>query len=546
MKDAKIDGSGMRTLVDRWKGIENYVDLAVDWLERHSRLTASAMLLIMLLIAVGRAAVKLLWYDELVTMFTANLPTWGDVWRFFADGLDTTGPVAAMVARVGGWAPLPPELSVRLPFMLAFLCMCLGIYVFLRRRYSAGYALAGLLLPLALPGLFYYMTEARAYALMLGGASLGMVFWQSAAEDRGRPWSVLGLWLALAFAIASHVFAFFLFVPFAAAQWFVDRSRKCHDWPVWLALLMFPAGYLPFVPGTLKASAFYRTDFHSKASLGSFRIPYREVYFSGGWVIVSILFLLALWLVFKDTKDAASLRREASATAGLSKAEWIFAGVLMLYPLYVVLASMMLGVFRYQYTVCFYVGFIVLIVASFAHLVRFRASAGVLALIAVAATVAVIHARSMVGGLKALSNLSGVHQAEVARVMSLPWVQCVYSQSLPVAVDANSYMKMTYYAPPGFRRRMYELVDEPDFDNPKFRLSITNQENFIHFSRMLPLHVMEIDDFLAQHPDFLVVTHFNKHEWLPAYLLKQQAQGKLSVKLLVLGSDRNVLEVQEK
>jgi 4-amino-4-deoxy-L-arabinose transferase-like glycosyltransferase len=229
--------------------LDQYLDYLAEWLERHSKLVVAALLAGILLIAVGVASHKLFWYDELITVFTASLPTVGGVWHFFADGLDTTGPVASLVARAGMHLPLPPELSVRFPFILAYMGMCLGLYGFIRRRYRVGYALAAMLFPLVLPTFCYFMTEARAYALMLGGASLGMYFWQTAAEGKARPWSIFGLWLALALAIASHLFALFLFVPFAAAQLARDWTRKRPDWPVWLALLLFPCGFLPFLPG---------------------------------------------------------------------------------------------------------------------------------------------------------------------------------------------------------------------------------------------------------------------------------------------------------
>ena len=222
------------------------------------------MLAFLLLIAIGVAAHKLFWYDELITVFTASLPTTGDLLRFYSDGLDTTSPVASLLARAGMHLPLPPELAVRFPFMLAFLCVPVGLYGFMRRRYSAGYALAALVFPLTFPGFAYFMTEARAYALMVGGAGLAMYFWQSAAEGKARPWSILGLWLALAIAVGAHFFAVFLFVPFAAAQLALDWPRKRPDWPVWLALLLFPAGFLPFLQGTQRASKYYRSAFHSK------------------------------------------------------------------------------------------------------------------------------------------------------------------------------------------------------------------------------------------------------------------------------------------
>ncbi|MGC2209898.1 MAG: hypothetical protein WA532_07275 [Candidatus Korobacteraceae bacterium] len=142
------------------------------WLERHARL-AAALLAFLLLIAIGVAAHKLFWYDELITGFTASLPTTGDLLRFYSDGLDTTSPVASLLAHAGMHLP---ELAVRFPFMLAFLGAPVGLYGFMRRRYSAGYALAALVFPLAFPGFAYFMTEARAYALMMRGRRPGHVF----------------------------------------------------------------------------------------------------------------------------------------------------------------------------------------------------------------------------------------------------------------------------------------------------------------------------------------------------------------------------------
>ena len=415
--------------------LDEYLDPMAEWLERHSKLAVAALLTGIFLIAVGVASHKLFWYDELVTVFTASLPSVGEVWRFFADGLDTTGPVASLVARAGMHLPLPPELSIRFPFILAYLGMCLGLYGFIRRRYGVGYALAAMLFPMVLPTFCYFMTEARAYALMLCGASLGMYFWQTAAEGKARPWSVFGLWLALALAIASHLFAVFLFVPFAAAQLARDWTRKRPDWPVWLALLLFPCGFLPFLHGMQKASKYYRSAFHGRPDLGSFRVPYRDIYVSGGWITVSILLLLAIWLLLSDAKDTGSSQKAMPHSPGLNRAEWVFAVVLTMAPLYVVLASFKLGVFRQQYTLTFYIGFIVLVVASFAELARRRAAAGVLALLAVLAPVGVMHAKSALGGVKALSHLSRVHDADVAQATELHWLQTVNAIPLPLALD---------------------------------------------------------------------------------------------------------------
>lgn len=529
------------------KCIDEYLEPLAAWLERHSTLAAAALLAGFLLSAIGVAAHKLFWYDELITVFTASLPTVADLLRFYSTGLDTTSPVASLVARAGMHLPLPPELAVRIPFMLAFLCIGLGLYGFIRRRYSAGYALAALAFPLVFSTLGYFMTEARAYALMLGAISLAMYFWQTAAEGKARPWSVLGLWLALAFAAAAHLFAVFLFVPFAAAQFAQDRARKRPDWPVWLALLLFPSGFLPFLRGTQRASRYYRTAFHAKPSLSSMRIPYRDIYVSYAWVTVSILLLLAIWWMYQESKDPDASQPREPQSQGLTQPEWVFAAVLTLLPIYVVIFSMKLGVFREQYTMSFYIGFIVLVVAGFAEVLRRRAGAGALALLVVLVPVAAANAKSALGGVKALSHLSRVHAADAAQAMDLHWLQTADATSLPMALDFNSYISLDYYGTPELRQRIYALTDEAEYGYPKYHLAVSDQQNFKLFSRMLPVRFSEIDDFLAQHPHFLVRTSFDEHEWLPDYLLRrQQTTGNLSVRVLSNDESGTLLDVQMK
>jgi hypothetical protein len=527
------------------KWIDQYLEPTATWLERHSKLVAAALLAGFLLIAIGVASHKLLWYDELITVFTASLPTVGDLLRFYSDGLDTTSPVASLVARAGMALPLPPELAVRLPFILAFLCICLGLYGFIRRRYSAGYALAALAFPLVFSTFTFFMTEARAYALMLGCASLAMVFWQSAAEGKARPWSVLALWLVLALAIAAHFFAVFLFVPFASAQLVQDWERKRPDWPVWLALLLFPSGFLPFLRGTQRASKYYRSAFHAKPSLSSIRIPYRDVYVSYAWLTVSILLLLAIWWLILMANDTKATQPPTSP--GLTKAEWVFTAVLNLLPVYVVLASFKLGVFREQYTLSFYIGFIVLVVAGFAELTRRRAAAGALAFLVILTSVGMAHAKSALAGVKALTHLSRVHNADIAQATALHWLQTASASSLPLAVDANSYVSLEYYGPPELRQRLYALTDQADFGYPKYSMTVSDQQNFLLFSRMLPVHPTDIGDFLAHHPHFLVRTSFDEHEFLPDYLMRrQQTRGDLAVTILSNDESGTVLDVQMK
>ena len=117
--------------------------------------------------------------------------------------------------------------------------------------------------------------------------------------------------------------------------------------------------------------------------------------------------------------------------------------------------------------------------------------------------------------------------------------------TLPLVLGPNPYVSLEYYGSPELRQRIYTLTDEADYAYPKYRLSVSDQQNFKLFSRMLPIHPTGIDDFLAQHPHFLVETGFDEHEWIPDYLLRrQQTKGDLSIRLLSNDESGTVLEVQ--
>jgi hypothetical protein len=525
-------------------------DLMTDvagWLERRSRLLSFAILVYMLLAAIGIASREILWSDELITALTSLMPSFSAIWRFYASGYGNTAPMQSLVGHLGVMLPLPTEISVRLPFILAYLCMCLGIYAFVRRRYPAGYALAALAMPVVLPNLYSFMTYARAYTLELGAAGIALYCWQKASEGEARPWTVFGIWLSLAAATAGHVYSVFLFVPFAAAQAVHDKSRGRLDWPVWLALLLYPIGFLPMLPGALHASAFYRKNFHGKPSLRSFEEPYREIYTSYGWVVVSLLLILAVWLLWRELRNRSGVKEQPAAAGGFTRAEWILAGLLALLPVYEVLAAMVIGVWEYKFCIPFCIGLILVITAGFAEIFRRRAEAGAMALIAVAVCAVAGQGHAVLNGIDELLRPARVSARARAQVMSAPAIQRILESDLPVAMDYFNQSGFDYYGGPKLGQRLYVPIIFTDSDDPKYKFTLTGQQLTTLFARAFPIQTGQIDDFIAQHPHFLVLTEFDMHEWIPIYLLdRQQTKKDLSITLLVSDPSGTLLDVQTK
>jgi hypothetical protein len=498
-----------------------------DRLEGYAGWVAALQLCLIFVIALGQASLKLLWYDELITLGTASLPHWRDVWNFYATGLDTSGPLPSLIVHAALRLPFGPEISSRLPFMLAFLLVCLCMYTFVHRCYPLGYALAAMTCPLTL-FFFYYATEARSYAIMLAGAGFAMLCWQSAVSGRNRPWSVLGLWFGLALAIFSHAFAVFLFVPFALAQLVRDFLRRKPDWAVWTALALFPAGFLPVLNGDRLANKVYGSTFWCKPELRFLVMSYRD-FFNLGWTFIAVLLFFAVGVVLLHRQRP--LGSPEPETRGFSAPEWVLVAVLALMPFYALPVSYLFQVYRPCYVEFFNLGMVVLFIGAVGEVARRSRTAGA-ALWALIMLAAMYHSFDpFVKGLHALIHPGRVNAQLRASYDNQPWVKLLEKSSLPVvAGDPLLYTKLDFYAQPELKQRLYFLTDIADVK--EYPRSATAQLNFLSFGNRLSYRTMDIANFLPANPHFLLAMGGDPAIWLPPYLLGQVETGNVSLRLL--------------
>ena len=202
--------------------------------EKTRRRTLETALLALLLAVVatvvaGQSLSKPFWYDELITIRIAGLPTLGDIFRFHESGMETTSFLPGMLIHIAQHLPGLPELKLRLPFMAAYLvaCWCMGLFV--RRRYSIGYAAAALVF-LPQGASLFYASETRAYAFVLMGTAIALAAWQAADREGRSGIATFGVFVGLATAILFHFFAIFLVVPFAFAEWMHQRITRRVRW----------------------------------------------------------------------------------------------------------------------------------------------------------------------------------------------------------------------------------------------------------------------------------------------------------------------------
>ncbi len=496
-------------------------------LERNAWIVSALMLLLFFVIAWGQSANKFLWYDELVTLKTASLPRWGDTWAFYANGLDTTGPVQSLVARLGLMLPIGPEMGSRLPFTFAYLIMCLCVYRFVHRCYPAGYALAAMIFFLN-STIFTLATEARAYALVLAGASIAMISWQSAIVMHRRALSLFGLWFGLALAFDAHPFAVFLFVPFALAQFLLDFRRKQPDWAIWISLVLFPAAYLPLLHGELIAKKNFGANFTSQPSFHSILASYPDYFFA--WLSLPFVLLLtaAIGLLVSRLGRPRISNQEKR---GFSLPEWVLVAMLALLPLYVGPVSFLLHIFSPRYVSCCVIGFVILAIAAVAETARRNRYVGAMMFLLVLLVAAHHMFDTFVSGLRALAHPDRIHQQLQVRFNSQSWMRLLDENQLPLVADCHlAYDQIDYYANPGLERRLNAVTNIRSLN--RYPQTTIGQLLFLRASKELSYRTSDLADFLKAHQHFLLIGGFQKNVWMPSYLSDEQKSGNASVTCL--------------
>jgi len=204
------------------------------------------------IVAALKARYRHLWLDEIMGLLIAKLPRTADIWRIVRTGADNQPPAYHLLTRASVHLLGNDAWGLRLPSVAGYLLFCLSLYWFVGRRTSKLYGLLAFIFP-CLTGCWYYATEGRPYALVLGCTGLAAVCWQSIAMHRGRKLMLIGLFLALAGTLNLHYYSPLLFAPFVFAELVRTYQRRTADWGVWMALLLPAVALLPYI-GILRES----------------------------------------------------------------------------------------------------------------------------------------------------------------------------------------------------------------------------------------------------------------------------------------------------
>src|SRR5689334_3416683 len=89
------------------------------------------------------AALKPMWFDELVTYYIAGQPDLPHLWSIMATGIEQTPPVYHLLVHAANLLLGRGELATRLPSILGMTAAAVAIFLFLRPRVSGAGAVIG-------------------------------------------------------------------------------------------------------------------------------------------------------------------------------------------------------------------------------------------------------------------------------------------------------------------------------------------------------------------------------------------------------------------
>ena len=419
---------------------------------------------------------KLLWLDELITLHIARLNSASAIWHALASGADPNPPLIHLAVMLCRRFFGEHALALRLPAILGYWVGMLSLFLFLKRRVSATWALAGTVLSMCM-GAFDWSVESRSYAVFYGFAMLALYAWSRAAEPAASPtirrWSLAALALALAGGLCTNYFTVLAFFPIALGELTRTLSRfttrpplKRIDWPVWIVLAASAMPLLIFRSFIRTSIALYAPYAWNKVSLDGAIYGYLDIVEA---VLKPLVLLMAFIIVVEILAKVCThcetaiqprwLGRLVSARANarpeplLSPAEAAAVSVLVAYPfLGYFVASFRGGMLspRFVLPVCFGVAIAATLLAcrTFGHL-RTAASFALLSTLL-----------WFVVRMSYIANQYEVQKESFYRVLaSIPAAEY---PGQPLAISDNLLiLPVRFYAPPEVASRVIAPIDFP-------------------------------------------------------------------------------------
>ncbi|MDD4915227.1 MAG: glycosyltransferase family 39 protein [Methylococcales bacterium] len=274
-----------------WKTSASLSRIA-DKINSNGWIYITLILIVYFLTTYYRAETRMLWFDEIFSLYLSRLPDFSSLMAAIQQGIDFNPPLFYEWLRLSRFFIADETVAIRTPSIIAGGLLCLCLYRFVSIRTNAIGGLVASLFPLVSIE-SYYATEARPHGIVIGLAALALVCWQSAIDPerkKYRVWWLGSLCLALACATLTHAYAVLAFFPLALAELTRDLRRKHIDWPVWsMFAIASIAVLMPF--WLIHIAKTHLPPTFAPATVGMLVKSYTSNLDSGQLIIVAALFL---------------------------------------------------------------------------------------------------------------------------------------------------------------------------------------------------------------------------------------------------------------
>lgn len=484
---AAIDPVG-EDAAPRWEGV----------LERWWPVVWAGVALGVALGAAGKAAGRLLWHDELFTLYLAGWPP-AVLWDALATGFDLQPPLGYLLTRLCVETFGEGLIATRLPSLLGFVAGSVAAGLFVRREAGTVAGTVALLVP-SVTAAYDYAYEARPYGALFGASGLALLAWQAAGPAPRRGRAALALALSLAAAVSLHYYAVLLLLPLAAGEVARSWPTRRLDLVVWLAL---GAGILPlvaFVP-LMHAAAEYGNLFWTRSSLA--QIPFTYRYF-----LIPVVMPLLVFLVAMVALDALDRPRIPPRTPRQPATPALVMTVTVLaLPVAGVMLGAVVGGYRHRYVIATVLG----IAAAAGMLVRpSRRTASTLMWVLLAWVL-----------IRSASHAAPLLQPPPLLLGRHTMLQRALDEAgVPVIVTNDAlYTQLHHYGSPELRRRLAIVM--PPHAPAAGRFQDSSERAMRALSRWRPISIVEYRQLVDRGTPFFV--YGDKH-WL---LIELQRDGAL-------------------
>ncbi|MGI4758187.1 MAG: hypothetical protein ACRYGF_15230 [Janthinobacterium lividum] len=234
--------------------VQSSADAFVRITDERTVLIFAGLSLLYAAVVVVLSSFKLLWLDELITLFIVRLGSAAAIWHALQLGADPNPPFSHLCVLLSRSIFGEGALALRLPAAVGYWVGLCSLFTYLKLRLSPIWALAGTCMSMAMAA-FDYSFESRSYGIVYGLSMFSFLCWATAVQQDTplprRSLAIACMTLSLALGVCTNYFAILALIPIGIgelvryfARHRIGGSASASTLPVWSGLL---ASLLPLI-----------------------------------------------------------------------------------------------------------------------------------------------------------------------------------------------------------------------------------------------------------------------------------------------------------